>query len=62
MALVESDQWLTALRRYNSKIDTTPFRELISRMPGLVKIVSMHAMTCVNASTNFACRQNCRGS
>ena len=34
MAVVESDQWLTAMRRYNSKTDSTPFRELISRMPG----------------------------
>ena len=35
MAVIESDQWLTALRRYNSKTDSTPFRELIARMPGL---------------------------
>ena len=35
MAVIESDQWLTALRRYNSKTDSTPFRELITRMPGL---------------------------
>ena len=35
MAVVESDQWRVALRRYNSKLDSTPFRELISRMPGL---------------------------
>ena len=34
MAVVESDQWLKALRRYNSKIDKTPFRLLISKMPG----------------------------
>ena len=35
MAVVESDQWGVALRRYNNKIDSTPFRELVSRMPGL---------------------------
>ena len=41
MAVVESDQWLTALRRYNSKTESTPFRELISRMPGLGNSVHM---------------------
>ena len=35
MAVVESDEWEKALRRYNSKMDSTPFRELVSRMPGL---------------------------
>ena len=35
MAVVESDEWESALRRYNSKMDSTPFRELVSRMPGL---------------------------
>ena len=34
MAVVESDQWVKALRRYNSKLDKTPFRLLILRMPG----------------------------
>ena len=50
MAVVESDQWLTALRRYNSNTDSTPFRELISRMPGSIKFM-MHA--CIHLSSNF---------
>ena len=48
MAVVESDQWLTALRRYNSKTDSTPFRELISRIPGSIKFVCMR---CIQALT-----------
>ena len=48
MGVVESDQWLIALRRYNSKTDSTPFRELISRMPGSIKYM-MHV--CIQALT-----------
>lgn len=53
MAVVESDQWGVALRRYNNKIDSTPFRELVSRMPGLcILLCAYMTLTLLHITTS----------